>query len=88
MAPRSRRCESVVCGASQQLASDCVSSKRIANENDAEIEHWLKNVNEHECKHVNAIVVNSLASLRDWERRDSLRRLLENKSGAGEHEEL
>ncbi|PIO52396.1 hypothetical protein TELCIR_26298 [Teladorsagia circumcincta] len=67
---------------------NCVSSKRIANENDAEIEHWLKNINERECKNVSAMDMNSLASLRDWERRDSLRRLLENKYVTGEHEEL
>ncbi|KHJ75089.1 hypothetical protein OESDEN_25295 [Oesophagostomum dentatum] len=66
---------------------NCVYKKPVAEENEAEIEHWVKTAANGDCIKA-ALDLNTLAALRDWERRDELRRAVEQKLSMSKHEEL
>ncbi|RCN44282.1 hypothetical protein ANCCAN_09714 [Ancylostoma caninum] len=68
---------------------NCVCTKRISNENEMEIKHWLTTAANGDCKRGRAVVdMEKLAALRNWERRDDLRRAVEEKLSRSKHEEL
>ncbi|XGW10220.1 hypothetical protein V3C99_012030 [Haemonchus contortus] len=66
----------------------CVFTREITNENESELELWLRSVKDYECEHATTIDMNILVSLRNWERQENLRRLLRNKDTLDHHEEL
>ncbi|VDO25723.1 unnamed protein product [Haemonchus placei] len=66
----------------------CVFTREITNENETELELWLRNVKDNECEHATTVDMNILVSLRNWEREENLRRLLRNKDALDHHEEL
>ncbi|KHJ87877.1 hypothetical protein OESDEN_12337 [Oesophagostomum dentatum] len=65
----------------------CIYKKLVTDENEAEIEHWVKTAANGDCIKA-ALDLNTLAALRDWERRDELRRAVEQKLSMSKHEEL
>ncbi|RCN42936.1 hypothetical protein ANCCAN_11070, partial [Ancylostoma caninum] len=66
---------------------NCVYTKRISNENEMEIKHWLTTAANGDCTRA-VVDVEKLAALRNWERRDDLRRAVEEKLSRSKHEEL
>ncbi|KAL6733640.1 hypothetical protein Aduo_004272 [Ancylostoma duodenale] len=65
----------------------CVHTKRISNENEMEIKHWLTTASNGSCERA-VVDMEKLAALRNWERRDDLRRAVEEKLSRSKHEEL
>ncbi|EYC40814.1 hypothetical protein Y032_0596g448 [Ancylostoma ceylanicum] len=65
----------------------CIYTKRISNENEMEIKHWLTTASEGNCKKA-VVDMKKLAALRNWERRDDLRRAVEEKLSRSQHDEL
>ncbi|ETN73985.1 hypothetical protein NECAME_04207 [Necator americanus] len=66
---------------------NCVYTQRIANENEMEIEHWLKTVANEDCQEAN-LNMEKLAALKHWTMRDDLRRAVEEQLSSSTHEEL
>lgn len=66
----------------------CLNTKPITKENEMEIERWLKSAGGLDCKPTSEIDMDTLRALRNWERRDNLRRELQERLSPEQHEEL
>ncbi|WKX93057.1 hypothetical protein Q1695_010802 [Nippostrongylus brasiliensis] len=69
------------------LKNNCLSTKPIANENEMEIRHWIKTAHDN-CRPAPPVDMVKLHSLKEWERRDRLRRMVGERLESRKHDEL